>query len=149
VSGANDTASADDIGGLPPADPVDLELGNPGAQAATPGRELEPSPEEKKRLEALGVAAVLLEVGAQISARVWPELTFTGDEKRQGAEVLGPVLAKYDVGSAFLDAYKEELALAAFAFGLYTAKRAELEEKRELARKRAEEERANRPGAQS
>jgi hypothetical protein len=92
---------------------------------------------------------VLLEVGAQISARVWPELTFTGDEKRQGAEVLGPVLAKYDVGSAFLDAYKEELALAAFAFGLYTAKRAELEEKRELARKRAEEERANRPGAQS
>ena len=122
-----------DLSALPPAPLEDRELGqaaaNDPARPAAPSSPSTPpiSEEEKKRLETTGMAAVLIELGAKVAQRRWPVITFSTDEKHQVLELAVPVLMKYDIRSAWLDQYKEEIALGTFLFKLYQEKAAQVE----------------------
>lgn len=120
-----------DLGELPAASLEDKALGAGAAELAQAGPGAGSAPalteEQKKLLEAKGLAAMIVELGASVAVRRWPLITFTSEEKLQTVELATPVLVKYDIGSAWLDKFKEEIALATFLAQLVMAKRAQVE----------------------
>jgi hypothetical protein len=124
-----------DLSTLPAAGLEDRALGAGAAELA--GQEPAPgapqggppalTEEQKKLLEAQGFATLLVELGARAACGRWPAITIDGTEKQQTRELLAPILVKYDIRSAWLDKFKEEIALATFLAQLVMAKRAQVE----------------------
>lgn len=126
-----------EIAGLPELPPASLEdkaLGaNPPPEAAGPSSSAQAapppiSPEEQERLECMGMAVMLVELGSALARRRWPAITFDSSEKQLVADKAVPVLMKYDVRSTFLEKWKEELALGAVLLGIVKAKAEQIEQ---------------------
>lgn len=96
-------------------------------------------------MQAYGLARVICEMAAKGANLRWSYLEYTDSVKDQGAQVLVPVMLKYDMQSEFFDTWKEELAAGAFFAGLIYTSYAKIKahEAEEKARKDAEEKAVN------
>lgn len=123
-------AEAELLGELPPGRAEDEELAREGRGEPAPGAQPGPGPgpePEGPSLGSLGVAGIVVNIGAQIAKRRWPKITFSDEELSGCSHLVAAVLDKYELRSALLEKYKEECELAAFLVGLAMAKARELD----------------------
>lgn len=73
---------------------------------------------EQDNSQAIGIASIIVSLSANAAVIAYPCLSFDDAVKGQAVGVLVPVLMKYDVGSAFLERWKEEFAAGAFFAGV-------------------------------
>lgn len=69
-------------------------------------------------LAAYGMARMICEVLARGASMRWACLSYDDNVKHQGAEVLKPIVLKYDLQSEFMSKYAEEFAAGAFFAGV-------------------------------
>lgn len=103
------------------------------------GEKPEPPPVSPE-MQAYGMARMICELAAKGAQMRWECLSYNDEIKNQGAQVLVPVLLKYDMQNEFFAKYAEEFAAGAFFAGvIYTSYMKVQAHKAEQAAKNAKE----------
>lgn len=91
---------------------ANLEQENAAPQDETAQETISPE------LQAYGVARMVCELAARGASLRWSCLTYGDEVKHNGAQVLVPLMLKYDIQSEFMARWSEEFAAGAFFAGV-------------------------------